>query len=99
MQILRAVGEERQVDGAIVLRYSDTPQYLPAALAFDRHPGGVALEPARSSGTVQFSVGDRLIYRGLAYYGYLATVKHFDSGDGVCNRLHRFQQIVRGKFT
>eukprot|EP00892_Ulva_mutabilis_P011795 jgi/Ulvmu1/8989/UM005_0080.1 len=82
IQVLRAIGKERQVDGAIMLKYSDTPQFIPAALAFDKHPGGVAQEPPYITAAAPFSVGDRLIYRGLAYYGYIATVKTIDSGEG-----------------
>lgn len=87
--MLRAIGKERQVDGAMMLKYSDAPQYVPVTVTFDRHPGGVSQEPSQSTGATPFSIGARLIYRGLAYYGYIATVNHFDQDAGVKTVLHQ----------
>lgn len=82
MQVLRVIGKARQVDGAILFTYSEEPQHIPAALVFARHPGGASQEPSLKETASSFSVGDRLIYRGLAYYGYIATVKNIDLIEG-----------------
>lgn len=81
--MLRVTGKERQVGGAMLYKFSETPQYIPAALVFARHPGGASLEAPLNEAAAPLPVGNRLIYRGLAYYGYIATVKTIDLEEGV----------------
>lgn len=85
LQALLVTGKERQVGGAMLYKLSETPQYFPAALVFARHPGGASLEAPLNEVAAPLSVGDRLIYRGLAYYGYIATVTAINVEDGVAN--------------
>ena len=74
MQVLRNVGMLRLRDGSVTVNFEDHGDYVPVPLLLETSAGLPAAADDKQIVSEEFKEGEKLVFRGLAHYGALATV-------------------------